>query len=153
MSVWRPSERIRVKVLGLIWNENRLLAAEVKQDDGVVKGIRPPGGTVEFCETREQALERGAQHVDHPEHRARRLAGGVGQRRQRMEGAVQVGGAIHQHQGGFCGHGGHFGMAAQGRGFRFSGMDTPKKRADFRTRMATRLQPSESVTGTLLDQS
>jgi ADP-ribose pyrophosphatase YjhB (NUDIX family) len=58
MSIWRPPEKIRVKVLGLIWNENRLLAAEVKQDDGVVKGIRPPGGTVEFGETREQALQR-----------------------------------------------------------------------------------------------
>lgn len=56
--MWRPPEKIRVKVLGLIWNGGRILAAEVKQDNGQVKGIRPPGGTVEFGETREQALER-----------------------------------------------------------------------------------------------
>lgn len=55
---WRPPQRIPVKVLGLVWNEGRLLAAQVTRDDGTVKGIRPPGGSIEFGETREQALER-----------------------------------------------------------------------------------------------
>ena len=41
-------------------------------------------------------LERRTQHVDHAEERARRLAVGVGQRRQRMEGAVEVGGTVDQ---------------------------------------------------------
>lgn len=29
MTVWRPSQQIRVKVIGLAWREDRLLAAEV----------------------------------------------------------------------------------------------------------------------------
>jgi hypothetical protein len=43
-------------------------------------------------------LERGAQHVDHPEQRTGGLAGSIGQRRQGMEGAVQVAGTIDQHE-------------------------------------------------------
>ena len=43
-------------------------------------------------------LQRGAQHVDHAEQRAGRLAQRVGQRRQRVEGAIQVGGSIDQHE-------------------------------------------------------
>jgi ADP-ribose pyrophosphatase YjhB (NUDIX family) len=58
MQTWRPPQKIPVKVLGLAWREDRLLAAEVTRDDGSVKGIRPPGGSIEFGETREQALER-----------------------------------------------------------------------------------------------
>lgn len=61
MQTWRPPQKIHVKVLGLVWHEGRLLAAEVTRDDGTVKGIRPPGGAVEFGETREQALEREFQ--------------------------------------------------------------------------------------------
>lgn len=58
MQTWRPPQAISVKVLGLAWNDGRLLAAEVTRDDGSVKGVRPPGGTVEFGETREEALAR-----------------------------------------------------------------------------------------------
>jgi 8-oxo-dGTP pyrophosphatase MutT (NUDIX family) len=58
MTIWRPSQRIIVKVLGLVWHEGRLLAAEVKADNGALKGVRPVGGAVEFGETREEALER-----------------------------------------------------------------------------------------------
>jgi len=58
MQTWRPPQKIHVKVLGLAWHEGRLLAAEVTRDDGSVKGIRPPGGSIEFGETREQALAR-----------------------------------------------------------------------------------------------
>lgn len=58
MPTWRPPQKIHVKVLGLAWQGSRLLAAEVTRDDGSVKGVRPPGGTVEFGETREEALAR-----------------------------------------------------------------------------------------------
>lgn len=58
MQIWRPSRNIQVKVLGLIWREDRLLAMEVTRDDGAVKGVRPPGGAIEFGETREEALAR-----------------------------------------------------------------------------------------------
>ena len=58
MAIWRPHERITVKVIGLAWRRNHLLAAEVETDMGRIKGVRPLGGSVEFGETREQALER-----------------------------------------------------------------------------------------------
>jgi hypothetical protein len=58
MAVWRPPERIKVKVIGLAWRQNHLLAAEVETDTGQIKGVRPLGGSVEFGETRERALER-----------------------------------------------------------------------------------------------
>jgi 8-oxo-dGTP pyrophosphatase MutT (NUDIX family) len=58
MTHWRPVARIRVIVIGLVWNGDRLLAAEVKTNSGEVKGVRPLGGNVEFGETREAALRR-----------------------------------------------------------------------------------------------
>jgi 8-oxo-dGTP pyrophosphatase MutT (NUDIX family) len=58
MTTWRPVARIRVIVIGLVWQGDRLLAAEVKTDSGAVKGVRPLGGSVEFGETREAALKR-----------------------------------------------------------------------------------------------
>ncbi|MER5171554.1 NUDIX domain-containing protein [Thioclava sp. GXIMD2076] len=58
MTQWRPAPRIRFKVLGLHWRDGRLLAAEVPDDAGRVKGVRPLGGTVEFGETAEAALRR-----------------------------------------------------------------------------------------------
>jgi 8-oxo-dGTP pyrophosphatase MutT (NUDIX family) len=58
MTMWRPQASIRVIVIGLVWNDGRLLAAEVTDDAGVVKGVRPLGGGVEFGETREEALRR-----------------------------------------------------------------------------------------------
>lgn len=58
MTISRPPERIRVIVIGLVWNEGRLLAAEVTDDAGMVRGVRPLGGGIEFGETREQALRR-----------------------------------------------------------------------------------------------
>jgi 8-oxo-dGTP pyrophosphatase MutT (NUDIX family) len=58
MTIWRPAPTIQVKVVGLAWRGNRLMAAEVRTDSGDVKGVRPPGGSVEFGETREQALRR-----------------------------------------------------------------------------------------------
>jgi 8-oxo-dGTP pyrophosphatase MutT (NUDIX family) len=58
MTIWRPPQEIRVKVIGLSFRGNDLLAAEVEDDRGHVKGYRPLGGSVEFGETREQALAR-----------------------------------------------------------------------------------------------
>ena len=58
MTVWRPSQTIRLKALGLHWRKGRLLAAEILDDAGRVKGVRPLGGTVEFGETAEAAVRR-----------------------------------------------------------------------------------------------
>lgn len=58
MTLWRPPQEIRVKVIGLAFREKHLLAAEVEDDRGRVKGYRPLGGSVEFGEAREQALAR-----------------------------------------------------------------------------------------------
>lgn len=55
---WRPPQQIRAKVIGLAWRGDAVLAVEVLDDRGRVKGVRPPGGSIEFGETREQALER-----------------------------------------------------------------------------------------------
>lgn len=58
MSVWRPRQSIGVKVIGLAWRGDTLLAAEVLSDAGRVKGARPLGGSIDLGETREQALTR-----------------------------------------------------------------------------------------------
>mgnify|MGYP001791623739 FL=1 len=58
MTVWRPASAIRVKAIGLAWHEGRLLAAEVLDDRGQVKGVRPLGGSVEFGERWQDALAR-----------------------------------------------------------------------------------------------
>jgi ADP-ribose pyrophosphatase YjhB (NUDIX family) len=58
MSVWRPRQSIRPVAIGLLRDGDRLLVAEVPNDDGSVKGWRPLGGGVEFGETAEAALKR-----------------------------------------------------------------------------------------------
>ncbi|MFL5016680.1 MAG: NUDIX hydrolase [Rhizobium sp.] len=58
MAIWRPSQQIRVKVIGLAWRKDQLLAAEVEDDSGRIKGVRPLGGAIEFGESREEALYR-----------------------------------------------------------------------------------------------
>lgn len=58
MSRWRPAPRIRFKALGLHWRDGRLLCAEVPDDAGRIKGLRPLGGTVEFGESAEAAVRR-----------------------------------------------------------------------------------------------
>jgi len=61
VTTWRPAQNIPVKVIGLALHKGRLLAAEIYNDDGEVKGIRPLGGHIEFGETREVALRREFQ--------------------------------------------------------------------------------------------
>ena len=58
MNVWRPPSTIRVKAIGLAWHDGRLLAAEVLDDRGRVKGVRPLGGAIEFGERWQDALKR-----------------------------------------------------------------------------------------------
>lgn len=57
-TVWRPRGHIRVIALGLHWRAGRLLAAEVRDDAGRLKGVRPLGGGVDFGETAAAALRR-----------------------------------------------------------------------------------------------
>lgn len=57
-AVWTPPQHISVKVLGLVRRGQRLLVAEVTGSDGAVKGVRPLGGSIDFGETREEALHR-----------------------------------------------------------------------------------------------
>lgn len=58
MNVWRPKDQIQVKAIGLIRRNEKFLAAEVKRDDGTIKGVRPLGGTLKFGETWQDALKR-----------------------------------------------------------------------------------------------
>ena len=61
MNRWRPSPQIRVKALGLHWRDGKLLAAEVRDDAGHIRGVRPLGGSVEFGETSREAVIREFQ--------------------------------------------------------------------------------------------
>ena len=58
MTVWRPAPIIRTKAIGLAWHDGRLLAAEVRDDAGRLKGVRPLGGVIEFGERWRAALMR-----------------------------------------------------------------------------------------------
>ena len=56
--VWRPSDTIRAKVIGIAKHADCLLVCEVLNDDGQLKGWCPLGGGIEFGETGEHALKR-----------------------------------------------------------------------------------------------
>lgn len=58
---WRPRPAIRVIALGLHWRGDSLLAAEIPDDAGRLKGVRPLGGGVDFGETWQSALAREFQ--------------------------------------------------------------------------------------------
>jgi len=58
VNIWRPAQNIIVKSLGIHWRSGRLLAMEVLNDTGEIKGVRPLGGAVEFGETWQDALLR-----------------------------------------------------------------------------------------------
>lgn len=55
---WRPAASIKVKALGLHWREGKLLAVEVRDDQGLLTGVRPLGGSIEFGECWQSALVR-----------------------------------------------------------------------------------------------
>jgi 8-oxo-dGTP pyrophosphatase MutT (NUDIX family) len=55
---WRPPPHIRVKAIGLHWRDGRLLATEVRDATGRLKGVCPLGGGVEFGERWPAALVR-----------------------------------------------------------------------------------------------
>lgn len=58
MTTWRPPQHVKVKAIGLHWRDDKLLAAEVYDDHGQLKGVRPLGGGVEFGEPWQTALKR-----------------------------------------------------------------------------------------------
>jgi 8-oxo-dGTP pyrophosphatase MutT (NUDIX family) len=58
MTTWRPHSHIRVVAIGLHWRDGRLLVAEVRDDAGHIKGVRPLGGEIEFGESWRAALVR-----------------------------------------------------------------------------------------------
>ncbi|MBR0847677.1 NUDIX hydrolase [Bradyrhizobium diazoefficiens] len=58
MTTWRPHPHIRVVAIGLHWRDGWLLAAEVRDDAGRIKGVRPLGGEIEFGESWRAALLR-----------------------------------------------------------------------------------------------
>ncbi|QUS54037.1 NUDIX hydrolase [Pseudovibrio brasiliensis] len=58
MHTWRPAQTIKVKSLGLHWCGNTLLAAEIYDDAGTLKDVRPLGGSLEFGEDWQSALIR-----------------------------------------------------------------------------------------------
>ena len=53
--------RIRVKALGLHWRGDAILAAEIRELDGTLKGVRPLGGTVEPGEETAKTVVREFQ--------------------------------------------------------------------------------------------
>jgi ADP-ribose pyrophosphatase YjhB (NUDIX family) len=55
---WRPIEDIRVVAIAIARRDGHLLAVEVLDDDGTLKGWRPPGGGVKFMELAADALKR-----------------------------------------------------------------------------------------------
>jgi ADP-ribose pyrophosphatase YjhB (NUDIX family) len=58
---WRPRPAVRVIALGLHWRGDSLLAVEIPDDTGRIKGVRPLGGGVDFGETWQVALAREFQ--------------------------------------------------------------------------------------------
>lgn len=61
VTAWRPPQHINVKAIGLHWREGKLLTAEVMGDQGRLVGVRPLGGSVEFGERWQAALQREFQ--------------------------------------------------------------------------------------------
>lgn len=55
---WRPVQTVRPISIGVAVRAERVLAMRVFDDAGALKGVRPPGGAIEFGETAEAALRR-----------------------------------------------------------------------------------------------
>jgi ADP-ribose pyrophosphatase YjhB (NUDIX family) len=58
---WRPAARIRALAIGIARRGEQILVMRVLDDAGALKGVRPPGGTIEFKETAAAALAREFQ--------------------------------------------------------------------------------------------
>lgn len=58
MTVWRPKQYVCVQAIGLPFRGNSLLAAEVLDYAGEIKGVRPLGGHVDFGENWHQTIVR-----------------------------------------------------------------------------------------------
>ena len=58
MSVWRPPSVVRPIAIGIVRRGDELLLMAVRNDDGSVKGWRPPGGSIEFGERAADTLRR-----------------------------------------------------------------------------------------------
>jgi len=58
MSTWRPPSIVRPIAIGIIRRDDELLLMVVRDDDGVIKGYRPLGGSIEFGERASDALKR-----------------------------------------------------------------------------------------------
>ena len=56
--LWRPPEAIRPLAVGLIRRADEVLVMAVRDNQGRIKGWRPPGGGIEFGEPAERALIR-----------------------------------------------------------------------------------------------
>lgn len=66
MTINSKSSVIRIKALGLHWRGPKLLAFEVYDHEGRLKGVRPLGGGVEFGESAKDAVIReSAEAIDY----------------------------------------------------------------------------------------
>lgn len=55
---WCPVQRVRLVAIGIVRRQDQLRVFRVLDDHGQRKGLRPPGGEVEFGEPTRQALLR-----------------------------------------------------------------------------------------------
>ena len=57
-SVWRPVQHIRPISIALIQRGSEILVMTVRDDQGKLKGYRPPGGGIDYGETAVDAVKR-----------------------------------------------------------------------------------------------
>lgn len=55
---WRPKKFVRAVAIGIAVADEKLLVMPVYDDQNMLKGWRPPGGSIEFGETANEALVR-----------------------------------------------------------------------------------------------
>ena len=56
--MWRPAQVVRPIAIGVVRRDVEILVMKALGDHGETKGWRPPGGTIEFGERADAALER-----------------------------------------------------------------------------------------------